>query len=133
MDFARTETPLHDGRNKSGEGRHVVTDGPRVVAERRRGGGGQSLGARGVLRNTLLALVPGSNRNYKNAGSSRDTASRGPTTIVAPESQFRTCPSDHGAKRSFCTGVLKNGFSNHIIQFRKLSRSVRSDRRSELR
>ncbi|KZV17274.1 heat stress transcription factor A-5-like [Dorcoceras hygrometricum] len=25
----------------------------------------------------------------------RDTASRGPTTIVAPESQFRTCPSDH--------------------------------------
>ncbi|KZV13592.1 Leucine-rich repeat, N-terminal domain containing protein [Dorcoceras hygrometricum] len=26
----------------------------------------------------------------------RDTASRGPTTIVAPESQFRTCPTDHG-------------------------------------
>ncbi|KZV34165.1 hypothetical protein F511_39492 [Dorcoceras hygrometricum] len=25
----------------------------------------------------------------------RDTASRGPTIIVAPESQFRTCPSDH--------------------------------------
>ncbi|KZV28041.1 hypothetical protein F511_27760 [Dorcoceras hygrometricum] len=25
----------------------------------------------------------------------RDTASRGPTTIVAVESQFRTCPSDH--------------------------------------
>ncbi|KZV23477.1 hypothetical protein F511_16833 [Dorcoceras hygrometricum] len=25
----------------------------------------------------------------------RDTASRGPTTIVAPESQFRICPSDH--------------------------------------
>ncbi|KZV23778.1 hypothetical protein F511_23577 [Dorcoceras hygrometricum] len=25
----------------------------------------------------------------------RDTASRGPKTIVAPESQFRTCPSDH--------------------------------------
>ncbi|KZV44706.1 putative serine/threonine-protein kinase RLCKVII-like [Dorcoceras hygrometricum] len=25
----------------------------------------------------------------------RETASRGPTTIVAPESQFRTCPSDH--------------------------------------
>ncbi|KZV22157.1 ocs element-binding factor 1-like [Dorcoceras hygrometricum] len=25
----------------------------------------------------------------------RDTASRGPTTIVAPESQSRTCPSDH--------------------------------------
>ncbi|KZV26935.1 hypothetical protein F511_22954 [Dorcoceras hygrometricum] len=26
----------------------------------------------------------------------RDTASRGPTTIVAPESQFRNCPTDHG-------------------------------------
>ncbi|KZV42317.1 coiled-coil domain-containing protein 132 [Dorcoceras hygrometricum] len=25
----------------------------------------------------------------------KDTASRGPTTIVAPESQFRTCPTDH--------------------------------------
>ncbi|KZV50355.1 3-ketoacyl-CoA thiolase 2, peroxisomal [Dorcoceras hygrometricum] len=25
----------------------------------------------------------------------KDTASRGPTTIVAPESQFRTCPSEH--------------------------------------
>ncbi|KZV20647.1 hypothetical protein F511_30771 [Dorcoceras hygrometricum] len=25
----------------------------------------------------------------------RDTASRGPTTIVAPESQSRTCPTDH--------------------------------------
>ncbi|KZV18561.1 hypothetical protein F511_13482 [Dorcoceras hygrometricum] len=29
-------------------------------------------------------------------GGIGDTASRGPTTIVAPESQFRTCPSDHG-------------------------------------
>ncbi|KZV20924.1 hypothetical protein F511_08838 [Dorcoceras hygrometricum] len=25
----------------------------------------------------------------------RDTAIRGPTTIAAPESQFRTCPTDH--------------------------------------
>ncbi|KZV32448.1 hypothetical protein F511_15706 [Dorcoceras hygrometricum] len=30
----------------------------------------------------------------------RDTASRGPTTIAAPESQFRTCPSDHGKASS---------------------------------
>ncbi|KZV50470.1 hypothetical protein F511_35618 [Dorcoceras hygrometricum] len=30
----------------------------------------------------------------------RDTASRGPTTIVAPESQSRTCPSDHGISGS---------------------------------
>ncbi|KZV56873.1 hypothetical protein F511_26115 [Dorcoceras hygrometricum] len=27
-----------------------------------------------------------------------DTASRGPTTIVAPGSQFRTCPTDHGKR-----------------------------------
>ncbi|KZV37773.1 hypothetical protein F511_31541 [Dorcoceras hygrometricum] len=32
-DFARTETPLHDDRNKSSEGRRVVADGRRVVAE----------------------------------------------------------------------------------------------------
>ncbi|KZV35455.1 hypothetical protein F511_18022 [Dorcoceras hygrometricum] len=30
-----------------------------------------------------------------NSGKPRDTASRGPTTIVAPESQSRTCPTDH--------------------------------------
>ncbi|KZV17651.1 hypothetical protein F511_25422 [Dorcoceras hygrometricum] len=29
------------------------------------------------------------------AAKARDTASRGPTIIVAPESQFRTCPMDH--------------------------------------
>ncbi|KZV46561.1 hypothetical protein F511_40609 [Dorcoceras hygrometricum] len=28
----------------------------------------------------------------------RDTASRGPTTLVAPESQFQTFPSDHGKR-----------------------------------
>ncbi|KZV40132.1 hypothetical protein F511_39678 [Dorcoceras hygrometricum] len=32
-------------------------------------------------------------------GQPWDTASRGPTTIVAPESQFRTCPTDHVGKR----------------------------------
>ncbi|KZV55711.1 hypothetical protein F511_18999 [Dorcoceras hygrometricum] len=40
--------------------------------------------------------------------SSRDTASRGPTTIVAPESQFRTFPSDHDPKenlRHFVDGL----------------------------
>ncbi|KZV36698.1 putative RNA-dependent RNA polymerase 1 [Dorcoceras hygrometricum] len=36
----------------------------------------------------------------------RDTASRGPTTIVAPESQFRTCPSDHGITDSACKNQL---------------------------
>ncbi|KZV52286.1 NADP-dependent D-sorbitol-6-phosphate dehydrogenase-like [Dorcoceras hygrometricum] len=36
----------------------------------------------------------------------RDTASRGPTTIAAPESQFRTCPSDHGITDSACKNQL---------------------------
>ncbi|KZV37017.1 hypothetical protein F511_26692 [Dorcoceras hygrometricum] len=36
---------------------------------------------------------------YTKCGAWRwDTASRGPTTIVAPESQLRTCPTDHGPK-----------------------------------
>ncbi|KZV47370.1 hypothetical protein F511_24649 [Dorcoceras hygrometricum] len=30
----------------------------------------------------------------------RDTASRGPTTIVAPESQFLACPTDHGPNQT---------------------------------
>ncbi|KZV41192.1 hypothetical protein F511_43693 [Dorcoceras hygrometricum] len=30
----------------------------------------------------------------------RYTTSRGPTTIAAPESQFRTCPTDHGKASS---------------------------------
>ncbi|KZV36787.1 hypothetical protein F511_12283 [Dorcoceras hygrometricum] len=41
-------------------------------------------------------LVHGSDQFRKETGTSRDTASRGPTTIVAPESQFQTCPTDHG-------------------------------------
>ncbi|KZV16311.1 hypothetical protein F511_34987, partial [Dorcoceras hygrometricum] len=36
----------------------------------------------------------------------RDTASRGPTTIVAPESQFRSCPTDHGIIDSACKNQL---------------------------
>ncbi|KZV40826.1 hypothetical protein F511_23148 [Dorcoceras hygrometricum] len=32
----------------------------------------------------------------KQSSSNQDTASRWPTTIVAPKSQFRTCPTDHG-------------------------------------
>ncbi|KZV20440.1 hypothetical protein F511_39443 [Dorcoceras hygrometricum] len=39
--------------------------------------------------------APGSNRIHRESGSSRDTASRGPTTIVTPKSQFWTCPTDH--------------------------------------
>ncbi|KZV52481.1 eukaryotic translation initiation factor 4G-like [Dorcoceras hygrometricum] len=37
----------------------------------------------------------------------RDTASRGPTTIVTPESQFRTYPTDHGP---YCTLTMTDWF-----------------------
>ncbi|KZV35571.1 hypothetical protein F511_31244 [Dorcoceras hygrometricum] len=71
MRSARTETPRKVGRNKFRRGKAAAaareTGGGREVREE--GGGVSFLG---------------------------DTASRGPTTIVAPESQFRTCPSDHG-------------------------------------
>ncbi|KZV30192.1 putative histone-arginine methyltransferase 1.3-like [Dorcoceras hygrometricum] len=40
-----------------------------------------------------------------------DTASRGPTTIVTPKSQFRTCPMDHGCEgeRQYRTHILPAG------------------------
>ncbi|KZV58668.1 hypothetical protein F511_23397 [Dorcoceras hygrometricum] len=37
---------------------------------------------------------------------SRDTASRGPTTIVTPESQFRTYPTDH-ASQNFVDSIVE--------------------------
>ncbi|KZV44996.1 hypothetical protein F511_26553 [Dorcoceras hygrometricum] len=54
MDFARTETPLHDGRNKPGEGR-------RMVAERRREVGGRfaSVEARVMNNDTMIQLAVG--------------------------------------------------------------------------
>ncbi|KZV53060.1 ABC transporter C family member 10-like [Dorcoceras hygrometricum] len=54
----------------------------------------------------------------------RDTASRGPTTIVAPESQFRTCPSDHGLK------CLLN--SNVVLNFGKWQQQVTVARAGEI-
>ncbi|KZV14394.1 hypothetical protein F511_17695 [Dorcoceras hygrometricum] len=63
------------------------------IFRRRRGGGGGALGRRRR-----------SGFNEERRGGAcfrvRDTASRGPTIIAAPESQFRTCPSDHGKASS---------------------------------
>ncbi|KZV22902.1 hypothetical protein F511_28525 [Dorcoceras hygrometricum] len=39
----------------------------------------------------------------------KDTASRGPTTIVAPESQFRTCPTDHVGTYNLFTAIVAVG------------------------
>ncbi|KZV21953.1 protein MADS AFFECTING FLOWERING 5 [Dorcoceras hygrometricum] len=52
-------------------------------------------------------------------GAWRDTASRGPTTIVAPESQFRTCPSDHGKASSNIAhdpiGITDSACKNQLV------------------
>ncbi|KZV27745.1 NADP-dependent D-sorbitol-6-phosphate dehydrogenase-like [Dorcoceras hygrometricum] len=119
-------------RTKSGRRSIRKTDNTNIVIHR------------AFKANNLLALVPGSNRNYKKpallgrlrigyprmsaSGESsttmhrllhasgshpiptpydpKDTASRGPTTIVNPKSQFRTCPSDHGITDSACKNQL---------------------------
>ncbi|KZV17647.1 hypothetical protein F511_20196 [Dorcoceras hygrometricum] len=47
----------------------------------------------------------GTNPIYRYEG---DTASRGPTTIVTPKSQFRTDPSDHGLLRQSALEELTN-------------------------
>ncbi|KZV23598.1 hypothetical protein F511_12733 [Dorcoceras hygrometricum] len=50
----------------------------------------------GERRQLAAAAAESFERREAAVFGSRDTASRGPTTIVVPESQFRTCPSDHG-------------------------------------
>ncbi|KZV41003.1 hypothetical protein F511_18366 [Dorcoceras hygrometricum] len=93
---ARTDSPRKIGRNKF----------------RRSGGGGEAFGGGGRRRLELGSRTPQNPLLMLNTLSSvsvresriqylcdpqwfRDTASRGPTTIAAPESQFRTYPSDH--------------------------------------
>ncbi|KZV49988.1 endoribonuclease Dicer2 [Dorcoceras hygrometricum] len=77
---AQTDSPRRTGRKQfSGDDRR---------RRRRRMGGGGGGGGGGVFEERRGRLVLG------------DTASRGPTTIVAPESQFRTCPTDHGKASS---------------------------------
>ncbi|KZV43992.1 hypothetical protein F511_30997 [Dorcoceras hygrometricum] len=53
----------------------------------------------------------------------RDTASRGPTTIVAPESQFRTCPSDHA------DGLVVDDVIGDVIQTQESAGSFHPDAR----
>ncbi|KZV33866.1 hypothetical protein F511_24500 [Dorcoceras hygrometricum] len=69
---------------------------PELEAAAVQGGGG------GVCREEGRRLEPQCKMTALplNSGKPRDTASRGPTTIVAPGSQFRTCPTDHGKASS---------------------------------
>ncbi|KZV50179.1 hypothetical protein F511_19271 [Dorcoceras hygrometricum] len=79
--LARTESPRRGDRNKSNHdgGGTAATQGAAADGSCGRGrGGAQELEARVLV----------------------DTASRGPTTIVAPKSQFHTCPIDHGKEPS---------------------------------
>ncbi|KZV31165.1 hypothetical protein F511_16489 [Dorcoceras hygrometricum] len=84
--LARTETPRKADRNKSDHGkrRRTAERGGAWEAHggrpREGGGGGAYMGARYLCDPQWF----------------RDTASRGPTTIVTPKSQFRTCPTGHG-------------------------------------
>ncbi|KZV46122.1 hypothetical protein F511_27675 [Dorcoceras hygrometricum] len=97
------DSPRKVGRSKSGE-----------AATCTGGGGGEALEEKGAaVSNTLGSRTPQNPLNTLSSVSVResriqylcdpqwfrDTASRGPTTIVAPESQFRTCPSDHVSVR----------------------------------
>ncbi|KZV36886.1 hypothetical protein F511_24550 [Dorcoceras hygrometricum] len=70
--LARTECRQHDDRNKSDHGGGGGG-----------GGGREVLGGEGAATSLEAKVV------------CVDTASRGPTTIVTPKSQFRTCPTDH--------------------------------------
>ncbi|KZV46173.1 hypothetical protein F511_15183 [Dorcoceras hygrometricum] len=90
------ETPRKADRNKSDHGkrRRTAERGGAWAAHggrpREGGGGGSYMWWR--LGFKCLMCSP------------RDTASRGPTTIVTPKSQFRTCPSDHGYPRMKASG-----------------------------
>ncbi|KZV17399.1 hypothetical protein F511_27922 [Dorcoceras hygrometricum] len=57
----------------------------------------------------------------------RDTASRWPITIVAPESQFRTCPTDHVAIQE----AKKNRKLEATVISRKLSADEKRSERDE--
>ncbi|KZV16801.1 hypothetical protein F511_11727 [Dorcoceras hygrometricum] len=46
----------------------------------------------------------------------QDTASRGPTTIVTPKSQFRTCPTDHGKAPSGLTNLPQSTEKRRVLE-----------------
>ncbi|KZV25911.1 hypothetical protein F511_31564 [Dorcoceras hygrometricum] len=56
----------------------------------------------------------------------RDTASRGPTTIVAPKSQFRTCPTDHGPRSE--TRILHQPALEDLTNLARTETSRKDDR-----
>ncbi|KZV21314.1 hypothetical protein F511_06141 [Dorcoceras hygrometricum] len=102
---ARTDSPRQDWSEQipaaRGGGGGAQGRRRRLLEEGR--GGGQELGSRNSknsppMLNTLSSVSVWESRIQYLCDPQwfRDTASRGPTTIVAPESQFRTCPSDHG-------------------------------------
>ncbi|KZV39994.1 hypothetical protein F511_15246 [Dorcoceras hygrometricum] len=68
----------------------------------------------------------GRNKSDHEAGGGRrrkaaaaDKASRGPATIAAPKSQFRTCPTDHGKAPSNIApdplGITDSAYKNQLV------------------
>ncbi|KZV28662.1 hypothetical protein F511_33607 [Dorcoceras hygrometricum] len=95
---AWTETPRKVVRNKFRRRRRKASGGARRFG---RGGRRVLLGSRTPqnplpMLNTLSSVSVRESRIQYLCDPQwfRDTASHGPTTIVAPESQFRTCPTD---------------------------------------
>ncbi|KZV42556.1 hypothetical protein F511_19910 [Dorcoceras hygrometricum] len=74
--------PALEGLTRSARTDSPRQDWPEQFPAKRGGGGG-------ARRRRLL-------ERRGRRPRARDTASRGPTTIAAPESQFRTFPTDHG-------------------------------------
>ncbi|KZV17963.1 hypothetical protein F511_31586 [Dorcoceras hygrometricum] len=111
---ARTDSPRQVGRNKFRRLEAAAVGGGGGLF-REEGGGGFSSRFRVCFassvkkshsQNPLLMLNTLSSVSMRESQIQylcdpqwfRDTASRRPTTIVAPESQFRTCPTDHDSK-----------------------------------
>ncbi|KZV49859.1 serine/threonine-protein kinase svkA-like [Dorcoceras hygrometricum] len=101
---ARTNSPRKTNRSKSDQlaAAAVEAGGGGGFWERKGAAHLEALGSRTpqnppqVLNTLSLESVRESRIQYLcDPQWFRDTDSRGPKTIVAPESQFRTCPSDH--------------------------------------
>ncbi|KZV29866.1 hypothetical protein F511_41191 [Dorcoceras hygrometricum] len=99
------DSPRKVGRSKSGEAAAAAACtgcGGGEALEEKGAAVSSTLGSRTPqnplpMLNTLSSVSVRESRIQYLCGPQwfRDTASRGPTTIVAPESQFRICPSDH--------------------------------------
>ncbi|KZV55988.1 hypothetical protein F511_12046 [Dorcoceras hygrometricum] len=90
----RRPDEINTDGNSSSRWPEQVRRGKAAAAARGKHGGGVRLGEEGGGREESRIQYLCDPQWF------RDTASRGPTTIAAPKSQFRTCPMDHGKASS---------------------------------